>query len=148
MIMVIAKGKNMYNIKSKKTTYTERVLTEFFRKNKGQHFTAKQVYFEILTVLPDISQSSIYRTLKSLEQKRLIQKMLGSNAIFIYEMTDGVKHDHIICSRCSKTTALYNNKINHVLSDLTITNDLEVISHSLNIYVSCLGGNCPLKNGS
>ncbi len=130
-----------------KTTLNERKLVEFFEKNKGKHYTAKALFQEISQTDHSVSSPSIYRLLKILESKNKIQRLATPDGANIYEMTDGKQHDHLVCSRCSKTIPLYEERIDNFLNSIARENNTQIEKRNLVIYVSCLGNQCSMSQG-
>lgn len=120
-------------------------LKEFFLRNKGRHFTAREVYLKLSKNYLHISPSTIYRQLRILEREKEIQRMTDQNGVSIYELTDGRPHDHLICAQCSRTIPLYDNRIELIINQVAEEHDTQVESRTINIYVSCLGDLCPQK---
>lgn len=135
---------NYIKLDKAKTTFNERKLVEFFENNKGKHFTARELFQEISQSDYSVSSPSIYRLLKVLETKKQIQRLATHDGASVYEMTDGKRHDHLICSRCSKTVPLYEKRIDSFLDSIAEENNTKIENRNLVIYVSCLGKNCSI----
>ena len=54
-------------------------LKEFFLRNKGRHFTTREVYLKLSKNYLHISPSTIYRQFRILEREKEIQRMTDKN---------------------------------------------------------------------
>lgn len=70
------------------------------------HVTAEELHRQIAPLHPDISLSTIYRTLERLLELRLIAVTdLGGGRV-CYEVLDHTRHHHLICHQCGSTVEL------------------------------------------
>ncbi len=64
------------------------------------HATAEEIVRRVRTTLPDVSPSTIYRTLASLEEVGILcHAHLGHTASIYHVATAGL-HQHLVCERC------------------------------------------------
>ncbi len=77
------------------------------------HPSAEMLYKRIIKILPTISLDTVYRTLATLEEHRLITRVqtLKSQARFEAKMT---KHHHAVCSVCEAITDFTWNSFDEV----------------------------------
>ena len=77
------------------------------------HPTVDSVYMKVRKAIPTISRATVYRTLETLADEGLIQRVLhpGSSARY-----DGnpVPHAHMVCKECGKTEDCMDSDFNPV----------------------------------
>ena len=86
------------------TTQRGRVLSVL--RHGGGHRTADQVFDTVQEVDPHsgVALSTIYRTLASLEEMRLVVSMKAAGGETVHEaVPDDDRHHHLICTGCGAT---------------------------------------------
>ena len=86
------------------TAQRGRVLSTL--RHAREHRTADQLFAALQDSDPHggIARSTIYRTLASLEEMRLVASMKAAGGEPVYEaVADEDRHHHLICSRCGAT---------------------------------------------
>ncbi len=68
------------------------------------HPTAEWIHREARRVLPDISLATVYRTLRVLKEKGLIQEFSGGASPSRFDGTVDRPHEHVRCVRCGEVT--------------------------------------------
>jgi Fur family ferric uptake transcriptional regulator len=86
------------------TAQRGRVLTVL--RHAGGHRTAEQVFDAVQDADPHsgVALSTIYRTLASLEEMRLVASMKAASGETVFEaVADEDRHHHLICTSCGVT---------------------------------------------
>ncbi len=77
------------------------------------HPTVDSVYMAVRKAIPTISRATVYRTLETLADEGLIQRVLhpGSSARY-----DGnpEPHNHLVCTLCGKTEDCMDSSLNAI----------------------------------
>jgi Fur family ferric uptake transcriptional regulator len=64
------------------------------------HATASQIYASAREIYPYVDISTVYRTLASLKELRLVTETDMGTGDLSYEWAGGTPHHHLICQRC------------------------------------------------
>lgn len=101
------------------------ILQCFFEK--GEVFTAEDIYFILRNQNIKIDLSTIYRTLDLLHNKKVLSKLIGDNGTFKFMLKSSV-HKHIIeCSLCHK----------EVEYECPMFQIKEILEKEIGFYVTC-----------
>ena len=104
-------------IKPKITFTNQRLAILDFLKNNLKHPTVEEIYEEVKKSLPQITKATVYKNLKTLTDKGLIQ-MVNVRGVSRFEARIE-PHHHIICKTCGK--------IDDFISDTLIDYSMKLI---------------------
>ena len=77
-------------------------ILEVFENNDRRHFSAEEIYKELLDHHENVGLATIYRVLNQFNDAGLINRLNLENGHAIYELNRGKHHDHMYCVRCGK----------------------------------------------
>ncbi len=132
-------------IDSKNLRYTVQrdILIEELYINGG-HLTPDEFSEIIKNKHPEIGKATVYRTLKLLEEAKLISKIEFGDGRIRYEIcTDKEHHDHLICEKCKKSVEVIDPKIESLQKRLAQKHGFELTGHRLYLFGICK--NCQKK---
>ncbi len=87
---------------------------------------------------PCASRSTVYRTLRLLEEAGLIRKVARANDREVYEHDYGYpQHDHLICKKCGTMTEFPNEAIAEVLEKVAADHGFLMSGHRLEVEGIC-----------
>jgi len=112
-------------------------IFEFLLKNKGEHFSAKDLYDKLKT--KGVSLTTIYRTLSILEKTGVVKRTSFSKRHMSYEIFKE-PHIHLICSKCGKIKEIKAPEIHKLYEVLDINNSLKSLDplfYIIEIYGIC-----------
>ena len=89
-------------IEERKTS--QKVFILEYLKNAPGHPSAHTVYREVKKKLPRISLGTVYRTLKSLKEKSIVQEILSAESRYDGDIDS---HAHFICQKCHKVFDIF-----------------------------------------
>ncbi len=94
-----------------------------------QHPSTEMIYKNIKDYFPNISLTTVYRTLETFEKHGLISvvNQLYNAARYDANLTP---HHHIVCVECKKIEDIYDNSVNYAKIDNKIQ-DYEVVGYSV-----------------
>ncbi|QDT32263.1 MULTISPECIES: Fur family transcriptional regulator [Thalassoglobus] len=105
-----------------------------------EHFDAEQL-IQRLNLRQDgkrVSRSTIYRSIKQLEDARLIRKVARQDDRDLYEHDYGYpQHDHLICKKCGELTEFDNDKISELLEEVARGFGFRIEGHRLEAHGLC-----------
>lgn len=132
-------------IDSKNLRYTVQrdILIEELYINGG-HLTPDEFSEIIKNRHPEIGKATVYRTLKLLEEAKLISKIEFGDGRIRYEIcTDKEHHDHLICEKCKRSVEVIDPKIESLQKRLAQKHGFELTGHRLYLFGICK--NCQKK---
>lgn len=94
-----------------------------------QHPSTEMIYKNIKDYFPNISLTTVYRTLETFEKHGLISvvNQLYNAARYDANLTP---HHHIVCVECKKIEDIYDSSVNYTNIDNKIQ-DYEVVGYSV-----------------
>jgi len=106
-----------------------------------QHPSTEMIYKNIKDYFPNISLTTVYRTLETFEKHGLISVV---NQLYNAARYDAnlAPHHHIVCVECKKIEDIYDNSVNYTNIDNKIQ-DYEVVGYSVLFNGIC--SNCSKK---
>ncbi|WP_437205095.1 Fur family transcriptional regulator [Planctomicrobium sp. SH664] len=114
------------------------IVDEVFASH--EHFDAEQLV-QRLARRNDrrrVSRSTIYRSLKQLEDAGLIRKIARQEDRDLYEHDYGYpQHDHLICNRCGNLTEFHNTQISEILAKIAREYGFRMEGHRLEVSGLC-----------
>jgi len=132
-------------IDSKNLRYTVQrdILIEELYINRG-HLTPDEFYEIIKNKHTEIGKATVYRTLKLLEEAKLISKIEFGDGRIRYEIcTDKEHHDHLICEKCKRSVEVIDPNIESLQKRLAQKHGFELTRHRLYLFGICK--NCQKK---
>lgn len=102
--------------------------------------TKDEVHQEILKHKEDISRSTMYRTVKYLQEKKIINEVCFGGDELRYEVSHE-HHHHVRCNKCEKILAITDEALEKMLEDfqekIAKKLNLENINHHLEFNGVC-----------
>ncbi len=74
-------------------------------QDSGRHMTPLEIYDQISSVTPGVTEATVYRTLSFLVEQGLVLVAHMGNGQMVYEIA-GHDHHHLICRQCGQTTEI------------------------------------------
>ncbi len=101
----------------RKTNQRYKVL-EIFLSNE-EHLSVDELHFLVEKKYPEISHSTVFRSMKIIFEAGLASKMMGCDSIIRYEhLYNHSQHGHLICSVCHKMIEFDDSKIEEMLKKI------------------------------
>lgn len=88
-------------------TAARRAICTILAESHGAHLTAADIY-DRTTAIAELSvdQSTVYRTLETLEDSGLVQHTHMGHGALVYHLADEPPHQHLVCASCGRTMAV------------------------------------------
>ncbi len=105
----------------------------------GKHFEVEDLVNWIATRADkNVSRSTIYRTIKLLQEFGVIKEVIKLNNRTIYEFVAGkAHHDHLVCTECGKIIEFVNEDIEKLQDEVCADYDFLPSHHRLEIFGIC-----------
>ena len=79
------------------------LIVSIIHDSKG-HITAEGIHSRVVQQYPFVDISTVYRTLQLLKKLRLVSETdLGGGRVQ-YELSEGLRHHHLVCRQCGSTS--------------------------------------------
>ena len=128
-----------------KATGPRMKILEVFQRGAQRHMSAEDVYRELLQQGSDIGLATIYRVLGQFEQAGLLRRNSFVADKAIYELDEGMHHDHLVCLDCGRVEEFYDPEIEKQQHAIARSKGYALSEHSLILYAYCKNINCPGK---
>jgi Fur family transcriptional regulator, ferric uptake regulator len=86
--------------------------------------------------------ATIYRTLDQFVQVGLLLRNHFKAGISIFELNQGVHHDHLVCIQCGKVVEFQDEMIERRQKEIAKQNGFKMEDHTLHIYGTCQNSEC------
>nr|CRH04535.1 Ferric uptake regulation protein [Candidatus Magnetococcus massalia] len=128
-----------------KATAPRRRILELFQKKPESHWSAEDVYREMMEQGDDVGLATVYRVLTQFEQAGLLVRHNFDQGKAVFELNSDGHHDHLVCLDCGHVEEFYDEAIERRQDELAVERGFEVKAHALNLYVHCKKKDCPNK---
>ncbi len=99
---------------------------------------AEDIYRRLSDTGYIINLSTVYRTLDSLVEKRLIARsVLMDQSKALYEMSGRMHRHYLICTGCNRKVELENCPVHRIEHELAAQTGFRIEAHRLEIYGLC-----------
>jgi len=124
-------------------------ILEFFHQNPGAHFSADDVYLAMSNDGMEIGLATVYRVLTQFEQAGILLRSHfesgKADGRAIFELNEGVHHDHLVCLDCGHVEEFFDDEIEKRQQIVASKKGFVIQEHSLYIYAECTKTPCPNK---
>lgn len=120
-----------------KTTLPRLRILSILEEGKLRHYTAEDVYKELLDAGEEIAFATVYRVLTQFENAGLILRHNFEGGRSVFELDNGEHHDHMVCAKCTKVTEFFDPLIEERQSLVAEKYGFKLEDHSLYLYGIC-----------
>ena len=99
------------------------------------HFSAEDIYKELLNKGENIGLASVYRVLTQFEQAGICIRHNFEEGHAVYELTPSDHHDHMVCLDTGDVIEFTDDVIEERQKILATEHGYEIIDHSMVLYV-------------
>jgi Fur family ferric uptake transcriptional regulator len=107
--------------------------------SESRHLTADDVYKRLLEQGTDVGLATVYRVLSQLESAGLVSRNVFDSGKAVFELNEGVHHDHLICLSCGRVDEFVNDAIEALQQQVAAAQGYELADHRLALYGHCAG---------
>jgi len=101
-------------------TNARRAVCAVLADSHGRHLTAPDIHRLTETAAGvALDQSTVYRTLDTLEESGLITHTHLGHSASAYHLADEPPHQHLVCTRCGETQGILESDLRTYLIEIT-----------------------------
>ena len=128
-----------------KATLPRIKILEVFQKATQRHMTAEDVFKVLLVEGSDIGLATVYRVLTQFESAGIVTRHHFEGGTAVFELNEGVHHDHIVCSDCGRVEEFSDDSIEERQEEIATRLGFKLADHSLTLHGHCVRANCPYR---
>ncbi len=126
-----------------KVTLPRLKILEILESHSTLHLSAEDIYKRLLDLHEDIGLATVYRVLTQFEGAGLVTRHHFEDGMAVFELNQGVHHDHIVCLDCGRVEEFTDPAIEIRQTEIAAKLAFEIRDHSLTLYGNCKRPNCP-----
>jgi Fur family ferric uptake transcriptional regulator len=120
-----------------KRTAQRDLILDVFLRTEG-HVSSEALYELVKADDPSIGFTTVYRTLKLLQECGLARGVQFHDGRMLYEHEyNHQHHDHLICTSCGRLIEFYSEVIENMQDEIVQLHEFLPASHSLRIFGTC-----------
>ena len=120
-----------------KATLPRIKILEILQRTSGtdDHFTAEDIYKELIINNYDVGLATVYRVLTQFENAGIVVKHQFDVNKSVYELNDPQHHDHMVCVDTGDITEFNDEAIKKKQREIAAEHGYELLDQSLVLYV-------------
>ena len=99
------------------------------------HPDAQELHRRVAEIDPGVALATIYRTLKLLEEKGILEKHKFGDGPARFESAEQPHHDHLINVDTGEVIEFRSDEIERLQEEIARRHGFSIVSHKLEIYV-------------
>lgn len=124
---------SMFADRGMRMTEQRRVIAQVI-ENASDHPDVEELYKRASAIDPNISISTVYRTVRLFEELQIIEKHEFRDGRARYEAISDEHHDHLIDVRSGKVIEFKNDRIEQLQEEIARELGYELVEHRLELY--------------
>lgn len=120
-----------------KATLPRLKILQILEQNIQRHLRAEDVYKILLDGGEDVGLATVYRVLTQFETAGLVTRHHFEGGHAVFEINQGVHHDHLLCVSCGKVDEFVDETIEERQRAIAKKAGYLIKDHSLHIYGLC-----------
>ena len=90
----------------------------------------------------DIGLATVYRVLTQFEQAGLLARQHFETGKAVFELNEGMHHDHLVCLQCGRVEEFFDPEIEKKQQKIAKERGFTLQDHALALYGNCVRENC------
>lgn len=131
-----------------KVTLPRLKILEILEGSAARHLSAEDIYRTLLDSHEDIGLATVYRVLTQFEAAGLVTRHHFENGMAVFELNQGLHHDHIVCLDCGRVEEFVDAGIEERQTAVADRLGFKIRDHALILYGNCSRPNCPHRKRS
>ena len=99
------------------------------------HFSAEDIYKELIQIGENIGLASVYRVLTQFESAGMVKKHHFEDNKAVYEINSDEHHDHMVCVDTGRVMEFHDESLEQLQHDIAKKAGYELVDHSMVLYV-------------
>ena len=120
-----------------KVTLPRLKVLQILEVSKQRHMSAEDVYKSLVMDNEEIGLATVYRVLTQFEDAGLVSRLSIDGGHAVFELEDGVHHDHLLCVSCNQIEEFIDEVIEQRQLVIAEEKGFKMTEHSLYIYGVC-----------
>jgi Fur family transcriptional regulator, ferric uptake regulator len=120
-----------------KVTLPRLKVLQILEQSQDHHLSAEGVYKALLESGEDVGLATVYRVLTQFEAAGLVLRHNFEGGYCVFELSQGVHHDHLVCIRCGHIEEFIDEMIEQRQKTIAAQAHYIMTDHALNIYGIC-----------
>ena len=122
-----------------KITAPRMKVLEVLEAHQESHLSAEEIYRLLTDAGEEIGLATVYRVLTQFESAGLVARHNFEGGHSVFELEQGVHHDHILCVKCGRVEEFVDPVIEQRQREIASKAGFEMTDHSLHIFGICAG---------
>src|SRR3990167_819257 len=120
-----------------KITLPRLKVLQIFEQSNAHHLSAEDVYKALTELGEDVGLATVYRVLTQFETAGLIHRHYFEGGHSVFELSQGVHHDHLVCVKCRQVIEFVDEIIEERQAMIAERAQFKMTDHVLTIYGLC-----------
>lgn len=120
-----------------KATLPRIKILQILESSKDRHLSAEDVYRILIESGEEVGLATVYRVLTQFEEAELVRRHHFSEGHSIFELEDGIHHDHLVCVKCGHVEEFIDSIIEDRQKSVAENARFQITDHHLTIYGIC-----------
>jgi Fur family transcriptional regulator, ferric uptake regulator len=125
-----------------KVTLPRLKILDIFQNSAIRHLSAEDIYKVLLAENVDVGLATVYRVLTQFEHAGLLKRNHFETGKAVFELNEGVHHDHLVCLDCGLVEEFVDEEIEKRQQRIARERGFEIAEHALALYGHCTKPNC------
>lgn len=126
-----------------KVTTPRLKILELLEHANPHHLSAEAIHQQLKEHGDDVGLATVYRVLTQFESAGLIRRHYFEGGFSVFELEQGLHHDHLVCTRCGLVKEFMDKAIEKAQDEIALRAGFTVTDHHHTIYGVCQ--NCIAK---
>ena len=128
-----------------KVTLPRLKILEILERSSTRHLSAEEIYKSLIGSAEDIGLATVYRVLTQFEAAGLVVRHHFEDGMAVFELNQGVHHDHIVCMDCGRIEEFVDDAIEARQDAIAQRHGFAIKAHALILYGRCQRTDCPRR---
>ncbi len=120
-----------------KITLPRTKILKILEKADSAHLSAEEIYKILIEQGDDVGLATVYRVLTQFETAGLVMRHNFGDGRSVFELDQGVHHDHLVCIKCGKVEEFIDEVIEQRQAEIASSKKFRMTDHSLYIFGIC-----------
>lgn len=134
----MSKGRDLKDVGLKVTMPRTKIM-QILETAGSAHLSAEDIYKLLLDHDNDVGLATVYRVLTQFEASGLVKRHNFGDGYSVFELDQGMHHDHLVCIKCGKVEEFVDEVIEQRQAAIAEQRNFQMTEHSLYIFGICGG---------